>query len=483
MSGSRHLALAMAVLSIGLASSVLAQAPSSGDLIRIARIEHHLPPAVVVPGVETPGRTLAAAMTDAGVPGLSMAVIRNGRIAWTRQYGVARTDGEPVGPHTRFQAGSISKSITALGAMAAVGSGDLSLDEDVNARLKSWRLPIEDAAVGAPVTLAALLSHTAGVTVHGFPGYRQDETIPTLRQVLEGTPPSNTAAVRATTRPGEAWLYSGGGYEVIQQLVEDVTGAAFEVWMARQVFIPLGMTNSGYEQRVRLDDHAMAHDARGHVVEAGPYIYPEQAAAGLWTTPEDLAVALIAVQRALSGEKGEAAQALAQRMLAEVKPGRALGFDVGGETGGRWFSKSGDTEGFGAFAVAFESGDGAVVMANGANGASLAQDVVRSIASAYGWDAFQPRERSVTSLTPEQAARLEGRYRYGEWGEFRLQVMNGRLMLSSPGENPEPAYAASPDEVFGLSQDASFVFDPDSARAQGGHIQFGASRLPFSRID
>jgi CubicO group peptidase (beta-lactamase class C family) len=475
-------------LAIGVNQPAKGQtALSQGDhAARIAHIEQSLPPAVIVRGLKTPDRSLAEAMAEVGVPGLSVAYVRGGRIVWSRQYGVKQAGGAPVGPETRFQAGSISKSIAAIGAMALVESGAISLDDDVNTKLRSWRLPVEESAAGAPVTLTALLSHTAGTTVRGFPGYRTDEIVPTLLQVLDGMPPSNTKAVRVTTRPGETYSYSGGGYEVVQQLIEDVTETRFQDWIAAKVFAPAGMSHSGYEQRLsqaQIAYHAMAHDGRGSVVEAGPYIYPEQAAAGLWSTPEDLALALIALQRALSGAEGETAKASARRMLMEVKPGRALGFDVGGSAGARWFSKGGDTQGFGAFMVAFESGDCAVVMANGANGAALAHDVVRGIAVAYAWDAFKPRERTAVTLNIAQTSRLEGHYRYSETGEFIVKMIDGRLSLSSPGEKPETAYAASANELFGLSQDAAFIFERSDGPAQKGHIQLGSSQLPFWRIE
>lgn len=476
----KHLAIAAAML-LPLILSQPATAQSA-DIDRIARMERDLPPAVVLRGVASPGRSLAEAMSEQGVPGVSIAFIRNGQVVWTRQYGVTTAGGAPVGPDTRFQAGSISKAITALGVMALVDGGALSLDEAVNTRLETWRLPVDDAAWEGSVTLAALLSHTAGTTVRGFPGYPVGEPVPTLRQVLDGAPPANTEAVRVTARPGAEWRYSGGGYEVIQQLIEDVTDTAFAPWMDAQLFQPLGMTHSGYEHGAT-GDHARAHDGRGRPLAGGPYIYPEQAAAGLWTTPGDLALALGDVQRALSGDDGETARLRARRMLDEVKPGRALGFDVGGADGRRWFSKGGDTQGFGAFMVAFESGDGVVVMANGANGPVLAQDVVRGIAAAWNWDAFKPRERTAVPLDSAQSARLEGRYRYRDTGEFTVRRVEGRLTLGSPGEDPEPAYAASPDELFGLGQDAAFHFDPGDGPARSGYIQLGQTRLPFRRID
>jgi CubicO group peptidase (beta-lactamase class C family) len=459
-------------------------APRDDESARIARIEANLPQAVVIQGQPAQGQSLAAAMEEMGVPGVSVAMIRNGRVAWTRQYGVTERGGVAINAETRFQAGSVSKPVAALGAFALVQSGAVSLDEDVNARLTSWRAPFADGVRGT-VTLGALLSHTAGVNVPGFPGYRTDAQVPSLRHVLNGAAPANTEAIRVVNAPGERWGYSGGGYEIAQVLIEDVSREPFSVWMSSRVFAPLGMTHSGYEQRLsdaQRRDHAMAHDASGGLVGAGPHIYPEQAAAGLWTTPSDLALALISIQEALAGERGGEAQTLARRMLAEVKPGRAMGFDVGGASGARWFSKSGDTEGFGAFVVAYENGDGAVVMANGASGPALAKDIVRAVAAEYGWPDFGARERVAVSLDAPQMARLAGRYRYRA-GEFTVHLENGALSISSPGDEADATFAASADEVFVLTEDVSFVFDASTGPAQAGHIQIGLTQLPFQRVE
>jgi CubicO group peptidase (beta-lactamase class C family) len=458
-------------------------APADDHAARIAAIEANLPPAVVIQGQPARGRGLAAAMNEMGVPSVSIAMIHDGRIAWTRQYGVTTPGGAPITETTRFQAGSVSKPIAALGAFALVQAGQIALDDDVNARLTAWRVPFEPTASGT-VTLGGLLSHTAGVSVPGFPGYRTDADVPTLRQVLDGAAPANTQAIRVVSQPGERWAYSGGGYEIVQQLIEDVSGERYDSWMSARVFTPLDMMHSGYEQRLGpgQGDHALAHGADGAPIENGPYIYPEQAAAGLWSTPSDLALALVSIQRALAGERGADAQALARRMLTEVKPGRAMGFDVGGAEGARWFSKSGDTEGFGAFVVAYENGDGVAVMANGQSGSALAKDIVRAIAAAYGWRDFGSRERVAIALDAPAMARLAGRYRYRA-GEFTVHYENGALAISSPGDEPDAAYAASADEIFTLSEDASFVFDASPGPAQAGRIVIGRTELPFQRIE
>ena len=93
----------------------------------------------------------------------------------------------------------------------------MDLDTDVNVYLKSWKLPANEIMAGTKVTIRELLTHTAGLTVHGFAGYASDAAIPSLVQILNGEKPANSAAIRVDTEPGTRWRYSGGGYVIIQQ--------------------------------------------------------------------------------------------------------------------------------------------------------------------------------------------------------------------------------------------------------------------------
>ena len=229
-----------------------------------------------------------AQMARRHVPGLSLAIIQDGKIIEARAYGVTdRGITRSVGTTTLFQAGSISKSVAALGALHLVERGKLDLDTDVNAALKSWKLPSSEFTTSKPVTLRGLLSHTAGLTVHGFPGYDTDSVVPSLVQVLDGAKPANTDAIRVEAIPGASWNYSGGGYTIMQQMVIDVTGQRFPDFMRQTVLAPLGMTQSSYEQPLPAPlaaTTAAGHYQDGRIVRGRWHLYPEMAAAGLWTT-------------------------------------------------------------------------------------------------------------------------------------------------------------------------------------------------------
>jgi CubicO group peptidase (beta-lactamase class C family) len=199
---------------------------------------------------------------------------------------------------TLFQAASISKPVAALAALRLVADGRLDLDADVNRFLTSWQLPGD--AGDERVTVRHLLCHGGGLSVDGFPGYRQDQSLPSLTDMLDGLPPSNTPAVRRDGPPGRAWRYSGGGYQILQQLVEDVTGRVFTDLAAELVLRPAGMTTATYAQPDSADAAAPCVEGRS----VSWRIYPEHAAAGLWCTPTDLLRLAQAIQAALAGEQG-----------------------------------------------------------------------------------------------------------------------------------------------------------------------------------
>ena len=183
------------------------------------------------------------------VPGVSIAGLDGGKLDWGRGFGLTERNGDkPVTPETLFQAASLSKPVAAIVALHLVDQGKLKLDEDVNLKLRSWKVPDNGFTVTEKVTLRRLLNHSAGLTVHGFAGYAQGQPVPSLLQVLDGAKPANSAAVRVDMLPGSKWRYSGGGYVLMQQLVMDVTGKPFPQIAQEIVLGPLGMSHSTFEQ-------------------------------------------------------------------------------------------------------------------------------------------------------------------------------------------------------------------------------------------
>jgi CubicO group peptidase (beta-lactamase class C family) len=329
-----------------------------------------------------------------GVPGVSVAVIRDFQVDYVEVHGVAsRSTLEPVTRNTLFQAASISKPVSAVAAMRLVQEGALDLDTDINTYLTSWQVPENEFVSVEKVTLRRLLSHTAGTTVHGFAGYSYGESIPTLIQVLDGTPPANSAPIVVDFVPGTDSRYSGGGYVVMQQALLDIEGTTFPEIVWEKVLQPLGMANSTFEQPLpesRLASASAGHYSNGQVVLDDHHIYPEMAAAGLWTTPEDLARFLIELQLSLRGESNRILnQELVELMLTEVGAGFGLGLAVWSHRGEGYFGHGGANEGYRCFMVAHRTdGLGLVVMTNSDSGSDLADAVVALIGEREGWPGY-----------------------------------------------------------------------------------------------
>jgi len=292
---------------------------SSELAARIQRVENGIPPIPISDSAPPLRLSLEQLMQTYKVPGLSIAVIDNFKIAWAKGYGVSEAGShDPVTIHTLFQAGSISKPVAATGALSLVQQGKLSLDENVNDKLKSWQVPDNEFTKDQKVTLRRILSHSAGLTVHGFPGYAVGAPIPTLVQILNGESPANTRPVRVDTVPGTKFIYSGGGVTIEQQLLIDVTGKPFPQFMREAVLDKIGMTDSTYEQPLpptRAAIAATATHSNGMAVPGKWHTYPEMAAAGLWTTSSDLA--RFGIEIALS-EQGKANHVLSASMTREM---------------------------------------------------------------------------------------------------------------------------------------------------------------------
>ena len=327
------------------------------------------------------------------VPAVSVAVIDDYRIVWTKTYGVGDVETrQPVTTKTLFQAGSISKSVTAVGAMKLVEQGKLSLDADINDYLTTWKVPDNEFTKEQKVTLRRLLSHTAGTTIHYFLGYAAGQARPTLVQVLNGEKPANTAPVRVDVVPGSVFRYSGGGTMIVQMAMMDVTRKSFADLMRDAVLRKAGMAESTFEQPLPKDLAGRAvtgYRGDGTAVEGRWLIYPEQAAAGLWTTPTDLANFAIAIIRARQGKSKLLSQKSAELMLTPVKDDAGLGFFLVRDTG--QFGHEGQDDGFQAVLVAFPEGKGAVLMSNSDTGTPALYRYLWAIAAEYGMKIQQPK--------------------------------------------------------------------------------------------
>lgn len=459
---------------------------------RIQRVERGLLRAIaVMEGADT-GLALAARMRRFHVPAVGIAVISNGRLAWARGYGVLEAaSSQRVDTATLFQAGSISKAVTAVGAMRLVERGTLSLDEDVNRRLKSWKLPPSPGTAGRPATLRTLLSHTAGLNVPSFGGYEAGALMPTVLQILRGEAPANTPAVAVEGTPGE-WSYSGGGTMVVQQLMSDATHLAFASLMHQLILEPAGMRRSTFDQP--LAPERVGNAAAGHTA-AGPLpgrwrTYPELAAAGLWSTPSDLARFGAALLQSLGpiGSGTLLYEASLREMLIRRQGGWGLGFVVSGTGDSVIFGHDGSTAGFTSrLLLRAATRDGLVVMTNGESEA-LIDEIVRSVAREYGWPEESRPPKTVVAVDATHLPALAGVYRV-ELGErhfdFTVTVGGGRLMMASGGGTPAEILPSSDTHFFSPDTGSEVIFVREGAKAataftlvQSGGGRFTAKRLP-----
>jgi CubicO group peptidase (beta-lactamase class C family)/predicted transcriptional regulator YdeE len=391
-------AVALCLLAFGYARNTAKAANQTSRLSRIEANAMELPAAAG----ETPTRlSLAELMKAYNVPAVSIAVIENYKIVDAKAYGVVSADSKtPITTLTLFQAGSISKPVAATGALYLVEQGKLALDQDVNEKLKSWKVPENEFTKDQKVTLRRLMSHSAGLTIHGFPGYDVDAPIPTVEQVLNGEKPANTGPVRVDIVPGTKARYSGGGITIEQLLMTDVTGKPFPALMRELVLDKIGMSDSSYEQplpRARAVMTAGGTYIDGKAVHGKWHVYPEMAAAGLWTTPTDLAKFVIEIARSKQGKANRVlSQKMTEQMLTPVLENIGLGFFLEKDNPGQ-FGHGGADEGFQALlTMNADTGNGLAVMADSDNGIAVADQVLRRVAQEYAWTNYksQPEDPS-----------------------------------------------------------------------------------------
>ena len=425
------------------------------------------------------------------VPGISLAVIEGGEVAWAKGYGVgAGEGGDPVDAETLFQAASISKPIAVMAVMRLVEEGKLDLDEDINNRLSGWKLPSNDWTDQAPVTLRSIMSHTAGLTVHGFPGYRPDQALPEVPSILDGQTPANTAAVRVDKLPGEGFRYSGGGITVMQQLAMDVSGLPFPRFVSQQILDPLGMSRSTYQQPLS-DQYASnasrAHDNQGQVVQGGWHVYPEMAAAGLWTTAGDLARAAVEVQKSLTGKSNKVLkQSTLSEMLTPQNGGPVgLGFFLEGEGQSQRFGHGGSNRGFRCRLLAYvHQGQGAAVMTNAAQGGALAQEILETIARVYEWPDFPQSGVQLVRLEAELLDRYTGTFKVPSRGTFQIVRQGTKLLGSRSGSDEQDELLPASETEFILeSQRTRVQFELKEGRATAFTIRIRGADVRAERVE
>ncbi len=430
--------------------------------------------------------TLKERMAHYKVPGLSIAIVKNGAILWAKGYGIADTKTDSfVDEQTLFQAASISKPIAALAALKLVEEGKIDLDMDINQYLTSWKVPESKFTQSEKVTLRRLLTHTAGMTVHGFPGYAQTDTFPDDVAVLNGN--GNTGRIFVDTIPGAINRYSGGGYTVIERVVEDLSGQDFTAYLKNNVLEPLDMNRSTYQQPLGDDwtNVSAAYNGKGERYPGGWHNYPEQAAAGLWTTPSDLAKYIIAIQETLQGNTNPVlSRSMIQQMLTPHLGGQGLGPAVRNSGDSLTFSHRGKNAGFTNNMTAWAYRDeGIIVMTSADQGKGLIQEIERAASEVMGWDLSPSRVETTIELSEEEMVNRVGTYELKARDfQVNLQLEDGRMVIIDPSSGDKyPLRALDELRVIDIVDGDIFTFEkhPDGSIAS----MTQGERYRFEKID
>jgi CubicO group peptidase (beta-lactamase class C family) len=419
--------------------------------------------------------TISELMARFNVPGVSIAVIRDFQIHWAKGYGIADVaTGAGVDTGTMFQAASISKPVAAMGVLRAVQDGLFTLDTDINKILTSWKLDGGQFTKDGPVTPRMLTSHTSGLgDGFGFPGYAPTDSVPTVVQFLQGSKLSNVGVLFMERPPMSLMEYSGGGVTLMQQALSDARKKPFADIMRDDVLRPLGLTRSTFEQPLPESfdrNAARAHSNQGKAMGPKWHIYPEQAAAGLWTTPSDLARIAIEVQRASLGQSNRVlSRALVNEMLSPVGVGDyAVGFSISKIGQGWYFGHGGSNWGFRGTMLAHKvKGYGLVIMTNADQGGAVASELSRRIQRLYEWDSFAepaprgyrpPVERTEITVTESVLRSYVGEYQLSPQLSITITLEEGRLQAQPTGQSKATLFAEAPDKFFLRVTNAQLTF-------------------------
>jgi CubicO group peptidase (beta-lactamase class C family) len=435
--------------------------------------------------------TLTDRMKFYHVNGVSIAVIKDYKIEWARGFGWADSAAKrPVTTATLFQAGSISKSLNAVGILKLVQEGKLSLDSDINDYLKSWKFPYDSLSKGKKIALSNLLSHTAGLNVHGFFGYAKGDTIPTLVQVLNGAKPANSKAVRSIFEPSLKYEYSGGGIEISQLIAQDITTQPYDVYMWQNVLKQMGLIHSFYTQpppAEKLSLLATGYYNDGKEVKGGYHIYPEQAAAGLWTNPFDLAHYVIETQLSLQGKSNKVlSQKMTKLMLTPyIDSSAALGVFITKQGSEKYFSHEGTDEGFvSQYYGSIANGNGVVIMANTYN-TRIFDEIINSIASVYNWKGFYaPKIRKVVTVSSEILKSYVGKYKLNN-RTLIVTLENKNLMIRFNEKEKYKAWFTSNSDFFmiaAINAEQNFTRDSEN-KVNGFHINSNGYQMNAVKIE
>lgn len=461
----KTLILVLIILSTTFLGSSLAQTPnwiSENDLNHIKNIENNLTPVFILEG-RTYRKTILQMMKEDKVPGVSIAFVDNGRLAWAKGYGYADLETQAkVTPDTVFLSASLSKPVTAMAALHLVEQGILRLDEDVNTKLKGWKVPESHYTKKQKVTLRRLINHSSGLTVNGgiFLGYDTDEKMPTVEQILRGESPSKNSVVSVNFEPGSKRSYSNAGYLVLQQLMTDATGKDFSELIRQIVFVPTNMHQSSFQQPISTSlfrRKAIGYSSSGQAKKFN--LYPFMAPAGLWTTPSDLGKFMITI---LNDYSGRTTKIVSERTLEQVlnKTDERLGFSKIFHGHDVLFRHTGSNDGFYCYMIgSVDKRQALIMMTNSDNGFDLVEAIQRAVVTEYNWEYFKPEVYKEYKVLPARLNQYSGLYEMeGERFEFKVQNNGLYVRSTKMGDDFQRTIPISENEFVVTSKPTKFAF-------------------------
>ena len=481
--------LSIIFLTTGLIIQLCANGQNN-DTEEIKKVETNIIGVLQITG--EPAKTIEERMKYYNVHGLSIAVIKNFKLLWAKGYGWADDSlKNPVTTKTLFQAASISKSFNAVGVLRLVQDQRLDLDADINKYLQTWKFPYDSLSKGKKITIKNLLSHTGGLTVHGFDGYKRNDVLPTLQQILDGQKPANSAPVRSIYEPGIKSEYSGGGITISQMIVTDVTHEPYAEYMRKYILLPMGMTQSTFAQPAfGIDSFLLSsgYDNAGKSIPGRYHIYPEQAAAGLWTNPTDLAKFIIEMQLSYQGKSAKVLnQKITQLMLTPyIDSSSGLGAFTFNRNNTKYFEHSGSNEGFvSQYYGSLTGGNGIIVMANADNGTIL-QEIVNSIAAVYKFnDLLLTTVKTIIKVDDSVLKKYTGVYKRSPDFTMTMTLDENQLYGQGDGQNRFAVFPESTNKFFTKQippADIEFIFD-DKGNTTGIIFFMHGQKLEMQKIE
>lgn len=328
---------------------------------------------------------------------------------------------------------------------------EINIDTNITAYLKSWDIPSNNGWK-PNVSIRQLLSHTAGFTVHGFPGYSIMEEIPSTVQILNGEYPANNNPIIVNILPGTRLRYSGGGTTIAQLILEDKFNKPFYEIMDSLVLKPLKLENSTYQQPVPESKYnliATGYPSKYQPINGGHHIYPEMAAAGLWTSPTELSYIITELQKAIEDKSEFISSQTTKEMLTSQNIANevGIGFFLSGKGDSLIFEHDGGNYGFKAILVGYlHLGKGAIVMIN-ADTSEIIDEVMRAIAIEYNWPDYF-KENKEFALNKSLLESYSGKYISEENWEITIAKQNDKLTLKMSSQPPVQLIPESKDTFY-----------------------------------